>query len=45
MSSVWMWHFQEPSPPTITIESPMPAQASFRRSSAPAGPSSMNMTS
>ncbi len=25
MSSVWMWQFQMPSPPTTTIESPMPA--------------------
>ena len=29
MSSVWMWHFHEPSPPTMTIESPRPAQASL----------------
>ena len=29
MSSVWMWQFQMPSPPTTTIESPMPAHTSL----------------
>ena len=30
MSSVWMWQFQMPSPPTTTIESPMPAHTSLK---------------
>ena len=30
MSSVWMWQFQRPSPPTTTIESPMPAHTSLK---------------
>ena len=30
MSSVWMWQFQMPSPPTTTIESPMPAQTCLK---------------
>ncbi len=30
MSSVWMWQFQMPSPPTTTMESPMPAHTSLK---------------
>ena len=30
MSSVWMWQFQSPSPPTTTMESPMPAHTSLK---------------
>ncbi len=29
MSSVWMWQFHSPSPPTTTMESPSPAQTSL----------------
>ena len=29
MSSVWMWQFHSPSPPTTTIESPMPDHTSL----------------
>ena len=30
MSSVWMWQFHSPSPPTTTMESPIPAQTSLK---------------
>ena len=37
MSSVWMWQFHSPSPPTTTIESPMPAQTSLKAPSVVVG--------
>ena len=30
MSSVWIWQFHNPSPPTTTMESPMPAHTSLK---------------
>ena len=45
MSSVWMWQFQMPSPPTTTIESPISVQAALKPSTEGSGASSRNMTS
>ena len=45
MSSVWMWQFQMPSPPTTTIESPMPAQTSLKAGIASSAASRKYMTS
>ena len=45
MSSVWMWQFQMPSPPTTTIESPMPAHTSLNAGMAESGASRKYMTS
>ena len=45
MSSVWMWQFQMPSPPTTTIESPMPAHTSLNAGMASSGASRKYMTS
>jgi hypothetical protein len=45
MSSVWMWQFQMPSPPTTTIESPMPAHTSLNAGIGSSGASRKYMTS
>ncbi len=45
MSSVWMWQFQIPSPPTTTIESPTPAQTSLNAGIVSSGASRKYMTS
>ena len=45
MSSVWMWQFQMPSPPTTTIESPMPAHTSLKAGMASSAASRKYMTS
>ncbi len=45
MSSVWMWQFQMPSPPTTTIESPMPAHTSLNAGMVVVGASRKYMTS
>ncbi len=45
MSSVWMWQLNRPSPPTTTIESPMPAHTSLKAPMASSGASRMYMTS
>jgi hypothetical protein len=45
MSSVWMWQFQMPSPPTTTIESPMAAHAALNPSIHASGASRKYMTS
>ena len=45
MSSVWMWQFHRPSPPTTTIESPMPAQTSLNAGMVPSGASRRYITS
>ncbi len=45
MSSVWMWQFQSPSPPTTTIESPMPAHTSLNAGIDSSGASRRYMTS
>ena len=45
MSSVWMWQFQMPSPPTTTIESPMPAHTSLKAGIVSSSASSKYMTS
>ena len=45
MSSVWMWQFQMPSPPTTTIESPMPAHTSLKAGTASSCASRKYMTS
>ena len=45
MSSVWMWQFHRPSPPTTTIESPTPAHTSLKAGMAPSGASRRYMTS
>ncbi len=44
-SFVWMWQFHSPSPPTTTMESPMPAQTSLNASMESSGAASMYMTS
>ena len=45
MSSVWMWQLKMPSPPTTTIESPMPAHTSRKAGMASSGASSRYITS
>ena len=45
MSSVWMWQFQMPSPPTTTMESPMPAHTSLKAGIDSSGASRKYMTS
>ena len=45
MSSVWMWQFQMPSPPTTTIESPIPAQTCLKVGMASSSASRKYMTS
>ena len=45
MSSVWMWQFHRPSPPTTTIESPMPAHTSLKSAMVSSGASSRYITS
>ena len=44
-SSVWMWQFHSPSPPTTTIESPSPAHTSLKAGMVSSGASSRYMTS
>ena len=44
-SSVWMWQFHRPSPPTTTMESPMPAHTSLNASMDSSGAESRYMTS
>ena len=44
-SSVWMWQFHSPSPPTTTMESPMPAQTSLNDGMVSSGASSRYITS
>ena len=44
-SLVWMWQFHSPSPPTTTMESPIPAQTSLKAGMVSSGASSMYMTS
>ena len=45
MSSVWMWQFHSPSPPTTTMESPRPAHTSLKDGMVSSGASSRYMTS
>ena len=45
MSLVWMWQFHSPSPPTTTMESPMPAQTSLNASMESSGACRKYMTS
>ncbi len=45
MLSVWMWQFQSPSPPTTTMESPIPAHTSLKGGMVSSGASSRYMTS
>ena len=45
MSSVWMWQFQRPSPPTTTIESPIPAHMFLNAGTLSSGASRKYMTS
>ena len=45
MSSVWMWQFQRPSPPTTTIDSPMASHVDLKVSTASSGASSRYITS
>ena len=45
MSSVWMWQFQMPSPPTTTMESPMPAHTSLNAAMVSSGACRKYMTS
>ena len=45
MSFVWMWQFHRPSPPTTTMESPMPAQTSLKASTESSGAWRKYMTS
>ena len=44
-SLVWMWQFQMPSPPTTTMESPMPAHTSLNASMESSGADRKYMTS
>ena len=44
-SSVWMWQFHSPSPPTTTIESPRPAHTSLNAGIVSSAASSRYMTS
>ena len=45
MSSVWMWQFQMPSPPTTTMESPTSVHACLKPATEESGASSRNITS
>ena len=45
MSSVWMWQFHSPSPPTTTMESPMPAHTSLKPAMESSGAPRRYMTS
>jgi len=45
MSLVWMWQFHSPSPPTTTMESPMPAHTSLKASMESSGADSRYITS
>ncbi len=45
MSSVWMWQFQSPSPPTTTMESPSVAHTSLKPVMDSSGASRKYMTS
>ena len=45
MSLVWIWQFHRPSPPTTTMESPMPPQACLKAAMSSSGVSKKYITS